>query len=58
MIVLEFKLKGKPQQYRIIDKMIRTAQFKGRRGILSLRKTVTRLSIKQRGGSYQKAGNT
>jgi putative transposase len=27
MIVLEFKLKGKSQQYRIIDEMIRTAQF-------------------------------
>jgi putative transposase len=27
MIVLEFKLKGTPQQYRIIDDMIRTAQF-------------------------------
>jgi putative transposase len=27
MITLEFKLKGKPQQYRIIDEMIRTAQF-------------------------------
>ncbi len=27
MIVLEFKLKGKQQQYRIIDEMIRTAQF-------------------------------
>src|ERR671932_533912 len=27
MIVLEFKLKGKPQQYRVIDNMIRTAQF-------------------------------
>jgi putative transposase len=27
MIVLEFKLKGKPQQYRVIDEMIRTAQF-------------------------------
>lgn len=27
MIVLEFKLKGKPQQYRIVDEMIRTAQF-------------------------------
>ncbi len=27
MIVLEFKLKGKPQQYRILDEMIRTAQF-------------------------------
>jgi putative transposase len=27
MIVLEFKLKGKLQQYRIIDDMIRTAQF-------------------------------
>jgi len=27
MIVLEFKLKGKAQQYRIIDEMIRTAQF-------------------------------
>jgi putative transposase len=27
MIVLEFKLKGRPQQYRIIDEMIRTAQF-------------------------------
>lgn len=27
MIVLEFKLKGKPQQYRVIDDMIRTAQF-------------------------------
>ncbi len=26
-IVLEFKLKGKLQQYRIIDEMIRTAQF-------------------------------
>jgi putative transposase len=27
MIVREFKLKGKPQQYRLIDEMIRTAQF-------------------------------
>jgi putative transposase len=27
MIVLEFKLKGRQQQYRIIDEMIRTAQF-------------------------------
>ena len=27
MIVLEFKLKGKAQQYRIINEMIRTAQF-------------------------------
>jgi putative transposase len=27
MIVLEFKLKGKPQQYRVMDEMIRTAQF-------------------------------
>ncbi len=27
MIVLEFKLKGKLQQYRVIDEMIRTAQF-------------------------------
>jgi putative transposase len=27
MIVLEFKLKGKPQQYRSIDQMIQTAQF-------------------------------
>ena len=27
MIVLEFKLKGKPPQYRVIDEMIRTAQF-------------------------------
>ena len=27
MIVLEFKLKGKAQQYRMIDEMIRTAQF-------------------------------
>ena len=27
MIVLEFKLKGKPEQYRIVDEMIRTAQF-------------------------------
>jgi len=27
MIVLEFKLKGKPQQYRSLDEMIRTAQF-------------------------------
>jgi putative transposase len=27
MIVLEFKLKGKTQQYRVIDEMIRTAQF-------------------------------
>jgi len=27
MIVLEFKLKGKSQQYRMIDEMIRTAQF-------------------------------
>ncbi|MEG4628782.1 transposase [Microcoleus sp. AR_TQ3_B6] len=27
MIVLEFKLKGKAKQYRIIDEMIRTAQF-------------------------------
>jgi len=27
MIVLEFKLKGKAQQYRIIDEMTRTAQF-------------------------------
>jgi putative transposase len=27
MIVLEFKLKGKPDQYRIVDEMIRTARF-------------------------------
>ncbi|XZN92452.1 MAG: RNA-guided endonuclease InsQ/TnpB family protein [Microcoleus sp.] len=27
MIVLKFKLKSKPQQYRVIDEMIRTAQF-------------------------------
>ncbi|MFM9268145.1 hypothetical protein L2I57_023415, partial [Tychonema sp. BBK16] len=27
MITLEFKLKGKAQQYRVIDEMIRTAQF-------------------------------
>ncbi|MEG3972265.1 MULTISPECIES: transposase [unclassified Microcoleus] len=27
MIVLEFKLKGKAEQYRIMDEMIRTAQF-------------------------------
>ncbi len=27
MIVLEFKLKGKAEQYRIIDEMIGTAQF-------------------------------
>ena len=27
MIALEFKLKGKSQQYRVIDEMIRTAQF-------------------------------
>ncbi|WP_293343146.1 transposase [Microcoleus sp. CAWBG58] len=27
MIVLEFKLKGSSQQYRVIDEMIRTAQF-------------------------------
>ena len=27
MIVLEFKLKGKPHQYRVVDDMIRTAQF-------------------------------
>jgi putative transposase len=27
MITLEFKLKGKLEQYRIIDEMIRTAQF-------------------------------
>jgi len=27
MIVLELKLKGKTQQYRVIDEMIRTAQF-------------------------------
>ena len=27
MIILEFKLKGKAQQYRVIDEMIRTAQF-------------------------------
>ena len=27
MIVLEFKLKGKAQQYRVIDDTIRTAQF-------------------------------
>ncbi len=27
MIVLEFKLKGSSQQYRIVDEMIRTAQF-------------------------------
>ena len=27
MIVLEYKLKGKPAQYRVIDDMIRTAQF-------------------------------
>jgi len=27
MIVIEFKLKGKTQQYRVIDEMIRTSQF-------------------------------
>ena len=27
MIVLELKLKGKMQQYRVIEEMIRTAQF-------------------------------
>jgi putative transposase len=27
MIVLEFKLKGKAQQYRVINEMVRTAQF-------------------------------
>ncbi len=27
MIVLEFKLKGKAEQYRVIDEMLRTAQF-------------------------------
>ncbi|HEY9607848.1 transposase [Allocoleopsis sp.] len=27
MIVLEFKLKGRAEQYRVIDEMIRTAQF-------------------------------
>ncbi|MEP0809624.1 hypothetical protein NC996_10240 [Trichocoleus sp. ST-U2] len=27
MIVLEFKLKGGHEQYRVIDDMIRTAQF-------------------------------
>jgi putative transposase len=27
MIVLEFKVKGKAQQYRVIDEMVRTAQF-------------------------------
>jgi putative transposase len=27
MIVLEFKLKGKAQQYGVIDEMVRTAQF-------------------------------
>src|SRR4028118_926451 len=27
MITLEYKLKGRPAQYRIIDEMIRTAQF-------------------------------
>ena len=27
MIILEFNLKGKAQQYRVIDDMIRTAQF-------------------------------
>ncbi|MEG4986801.1 hypothetical protein QUB08_13655 [Microcoleus sp. BR0-C5] len=27
MRVLEFKLKGKAEQYRVIDEMIRTAQF-------------------------------
>ncbi len=27
MIAIEFKLKGKAEQYRIIDEMIRTAQF-------------------------------
>ncbi|TAH14773.1 MAG: transposase, partial [Oscillatoriales cyanobacterium] len=27
MIVLELKLKGRPQQYGVIDEMIRTAQF-------------------------------
>ncbi len=29
MIVLEFKLKGKPQQYRVIDEMIRTGKAIG-----------------------------
>ncbi len=27
MLVLEFKIKGKPQQYAAIDEAIRTAQF-------------------------------
>ena len=27
MIALEYKLNGKPAQYRVIDDMIRTAQF-------------------------------
>lgn len=27
MITLEYKLKGRPAQYRILDDMIRTAQF-------------------------------
>jgi len=27
MIVLQFKLKGKAQQYRVIDEMVRTAQL-------------------------------
>ena len=27
MIVLEFKLKGKAEQYRVIDEMVWTAQF-------------------------------
>jgi putative transposase len=27
MSVLEFKLKGKAQQYRVINEMVRTAQF-------------------------------
>jgi putative transposase len=27
MIILEFKLKGKAEQYRVIDEIIRTAQF-------------------------------
>jgi len=33
MIVTEFKLKGKVQQYRVIDKMIRTAQFIGNKAL-------------------------
>lgn len=52
MIVLELALKGKPQQYRVIDEMICTAQFvrnKALRYWLDLRYKTAKLAIETLG---------